>query len=119
MEVGSKGYALARGAITCGDRTWTASPGFVRLPSPRYPHTFKASDAGPLKMLQLTLPAEFERFSADVAAQARTKNLPEPTEPDVPNLLAAAAKYGHRDPALATLIARFKLLALTDIINVT
>ena len=79
--------------ITCGDRTWSATPGsFAFLPRD-IPHSFKASEAGPLKMLQLTLPAQFERFAAEVGEAARTRTLPEPTEPDVPKLLAASARY--------------------------
>ena len=123
MKVATKGYVLAKGeesvapagfappphvhhaedeafyvlegdvTFTCGDRTWNATAGsFAFLPRD-VPHQFQVSDAGPLKMLQLTLPAQFDRFAAEVGESARANTLPAPTEPDVPKLLAASAKY--------------------------
>jgi mannose-6-phosphate isomerase-like protein (cupin superfamily) len=79
--------------VTCGDRTWTAAPGaFVLLPR-GIPHSFAVSDAGPAKLLQITSPAQFERFAAEVGEPAQERTLPSPAQPDVPKLLRLAAKY--------------------------
>lgn len=84
--------------VTCGEHTWTAAPGaFVLLPR-GVPHTFAVSDAGPAKLLQITAPAQFERFAAEVGEPARQPTLPPPTPPDVPRMLELMAKYGY-EPA--------------------
>jgi mannose-6-phosphate isomerase-like protein (cupin superfamily) len=84
--------------VTCGDRTWTAAPGaFVLLPR-GIPHTFAVSDAGPAKLLQITAPAQFERFAAEVGEPARQPTLPPPTPLDLPRMLELMAKYGY-EPA--------------------
>ena len=84
--------------VTCGNRTWSAAPGtFVLLPRD-IPHTFAVSEAAPARLLQITSPAQFERFAAEVGEPARERTLPPPAEPDVPKMLRLAAKY-HVEPA--------------------
>ena len=81
-------------SITCGDATWTAEPGaFAFLPK-GVPHVFSVTGASPAKMLQLTLPAQFERFAAEMGEPARERTLPAPSEPDVPRLIEVMSKYG-------------------------
>jgi quercetin dioxygenase-like cupin family protein len=90
-------FYLLAGQITanCGDRQWTAGPGdFVFLPR-GIPHTFLVSD-GPAHGLQITAPAGFERFAAEVGRPAGGSGLPEPSAPDIPRLMAASERYGHR-----------------------
>lgn len=99
--------------VTCGDRTWTAAPGaFVLLPR-GIPHSFAVSDAGPAKLLQITSPAQFERFAAEVGEPAQERTLPPPAQPDVAKLLRLAGEYnieigGHlrRSEAAARAVAR-------------
>ena len=80
-------------SITCGDQTWTAEPGaFAFLPK-GVPHVFRVTGPSPAKMLQLTLPAQFERFAAEVGEPAKERELPPPSEPDVPRLLELMGKY--------------------------
>ncbi len=84
--------------VTCGDRTWSAAPGtFVLLPRD-IPHTFAVSEAAPARLLQITSPAQFERFAAEVGEPARGRTLPPPAEPDMPKMLRLAAKF-HVEPA--------------------
>lgn len=81
--------------ITCGDRTWTAAPGaFVLLPR-GISHTFAVSDAGPAKLLQITAPAQFERFAAELGEPALQPTLPPETPQNVSRLLEIMAKYGY------------------------
>ncbi|MFI7230393.1 cupin domain-containing protein [Nonomuraea angiospora] len=71
--------------LYCGDETWQAGAGdFVLLPR-HLPHAFANRQDSPLRLLQLTWPAGFERFAADIAA----------CDPD-PGLLAeVAARHGY------------------------
>lgn len=46
--------------------------------------------------LQITAPAGFEDFIAEVGRPAQRPGLPEPTEPDIPRLAAAAQRYGYQ-----------------------
>ncbi len=57
------------------------------------PHSFTVSAAGNARMLQLTSPAQFERFAADMGEPATNMSMPEPAEVDVPKLLSIVPKY--------------------------
>jgi len=71
----------------------TAGPGaFVFLPR-GIAHTFVVS-GGPLRGLQITAPAGFERFVDDIGRPAEHDGFPEPMEPDVARLAQAAAQHG-------------------------
>ena len=81
--------------VSCGEQTWTATPGsFVLLPR-GIPHAFTVAATGQCRMLTINTPAGFERFVAEAGRPAGRLTLPDPRPPDVPALLAAAAKYGH------------------------
>ncbi len=81
--------------VSCGEQTWTATPGsFVLLPR-GIPHAFTVAATGPCRVLTINTPAGFERFVAEAGRPAGRLTLPDPQPPDVPALLAAAAKYGH------------------------
>ena len=91
-----EGFYILEGevSITCGDQTWTALPGsFAMLPR-GIPHSFRVSAAGNARMLQITSPAQFERFAAEMGEPATTRSMPEPAEVDVPKLLSIVPKYG-------------------------
>ncbi|HET7093447.1 MAG TPA: quercetin 2,3-dioxygenase [Thermomicrobiales bacterium] len=86
--------------VTCGERTWDAPAGsFVFLPR-GVPHAFTVAGDRPSRLLQLTTPAQFERFVAEIGEPAAQPTLPPPGEPDVPRLFAAMTKYGY-EPAAA------------------
>jgi quercetin dioxygenase-like cupin family protein len=88
-------FYLLEGGLTvrCGDQTWQAAPGsFVWLPR-GIAHGFTVEGAVPARMLQLTSPAGFERFAAEVGEPARAATLPPPAPPDIEKLLAAAARH--------------------------
>lgn len=79
--------------VTCDGRTWTAGPGAcVFLPRGRL-HAFTVVGSVPVKEIQITTPAQFERFAAEVGEPARLMTLPEPGPVDVKRLLSVAAKY--------------------------
>jgi quercetin dioxygenase-like cupin family protein len=79
----------------CGDQRWEAAPGsFIWLPR-GVAHGFTVDAGAPLKVFQITSPAGFERFVAEVGEPARSPpTLPEPAAPDIEKLNAAAAKVG-------------------------
>ncbi len=80
--------------VTCGDQTWQVTPGmFVFLPR-GVPHGFTVTGSTPIRGIQLTAPAGFEHFIAEVGEPARALTLPPPAAPDIARLLAAAARHG-------------------------
>jgi mannose-6-phosphate isomerase-like protein (cupin superfamily) len=91
-----EGFYVIEGemAVECGERRWTAGPGsFVFLPH-GIPHVFVVT-AGPVRGLQITSPAGFEDFIAELGRPATSPGLPEPSPPDVPRLVEAGSRYGN------------------------
>jgi quercetin dioxygenase-like cupin family protein len=80
--------------VTCGDQRWAAGPGGLVMLPMGIPHRFEVGADGPARLLQITTPAQFERFAADVGEPAAAPGLPPPARPDVERLLAAADRYG-------------------------
>lgn len=79
--------------VACGHQSWQATPGsFIFLPR-GIVHGFTVTGPAPIRGLQLTVPAGFERFMVDVGEPAQALTLPPPAAPNVEKLLAAAAKY--------------------------
>ncbi len=91
-----EGFYILEGEVTvnCGEQSWTATPGMFAFLPRGIPHSFRVSEAGPAKMLQLTSPAQFERFAAEMGEPATSMTLPEPTDIDIPKVLGIAPKYG-------------------------
>ena len=90
-----EGFYLLEGdlTVTCGAEQWRAGPGaFVWLPR-GLPHGFTVEGTTPARMLQVTAPAGFERFAAEVGQPAQTPVLPPPAAPAIERLLASAARH--------------------------
>lgn len=81
-------------SITCGEQTWKAGPGAFALLPREIPHSFSVLGGEPARMLQLSWPAQFERFAAAVGEPAAAMTRPEPREIDVPKLLRIAPEFG-------------------------
>jgi quercetin dioxygenase-like cupin family protein len=81
-------------SVTCGDQAWTAGPGAFALLPRGLPHSWRASDAGSARMLQITSPAQFERFAAEVGEPAQTEEIPPAREVDLDTLMRVAPRYG-------------------------
>lgn len=78
----------------CGGEDLTAGPGdFVLLPV-GLPHTFVVGPDEPLRTLQITTPAGFDEFVAEVGEPARQPSLPGPAPIDPAALGHAAARHG-------------------------
>jgi quercetin dioxygenase-like cupin family protein len=89
-------FYLIDGAIevSCGDQQWLVGPGgFVFLPR-GIPHSFVVS-AGPLRGLQITTPAGFERFIREMGTPPQGSGLPPQAPPDIPRLIEAASRHGQ------------------------
>ena len=79
--------------VTCGDEHWTVGPGaFVCLPR-GIPHGFVVSSATPARVLQISAPAQFERFIAEAGEPATERVLPPPRPPDIAKMEALMQKY--------------------------
>ncbi len=92
-----EGFYVLEGelTVTCGSQVWTVVPGgFVLLPR-GIPHAFSVSPVSPAKLLQITSPAQFERFAAEVGQPAQQRALPPPAPPDVAKLLSVMGKYNY------------------------
>ncbi len=80
--------------VACGSQQWDALPGsFVFLPR-GVPHAYVVTSPQPVIGLQLTKPAGFEAFIAEVGEPAG-HGLPAPAPPDVERLAAAAVRHGN------------------------
>jgi hypothetical protein len=80
--------------VTCGSKQWSAKAGsFIMLPR-RIVHGFSVGGGSDARILQLTLPAGFERFALEIGVPASTVEVPPPGPPDIPKLLQVAAKHG-------------------------
>ena len=66
---------------------------FIFLPH-GIPHTFVVS-AGPVRGLQITSPAGFEKFITEVGRPAQHLGLPEPSQPDIELLVEAGRRHGN------------------------
>jgi hypothetical protein len=62
------------------------------------PHWFQVAADAPLRCLQLTSPARFERYAADVGQPAPERLLPPPGRgaPDPARVAAAGERFGIR-----------------------
>ena len=91
-----EGFYVLEGELTivCGENTWIAGPGSFALLPRGIPHSFSVTGDQQARMLQLSSPAQFERFAAEMGEPATEMVIPEPREIDVPKLLNVAPKYG-------------------------
>ena len=79
--------------VTCGEQSWRATPGtFIMLPR-GIVHSFQTWETSAVKLLQLTSPAQFEHYAAEMGEPATSMTLPEPAAPDIAKVLAIGEKY--------------------------
>lgn len=89
-------YYVLEGDVTfyCEGEAYRAGPGsFLFLPR-GVPHAFRVSEAGPARLLILTLPGGFEDFVAEAGARARKPELPPASPVDLSTLPETAARHG-------------------------
>ncbi|MDG4832034.1 quercetin 2,3-dioxygenase [Solwaraspora sp. WMMD1047] len=88
-------YVLSGDAeFRCDGKAFVAGPGdFVLLPV-GLPHTFLVGPDQPLRTLQITTPAGFDRFAAEAGTPALHRWLPDPAPIDPAALGHAAARHG-------------------------
>ena len=76
-------------AFVCGDKWIKAGPGAYLFGPREIPHGFKIIGATPARLLLLAAPGGFERFIRELAEPVDAA----PTPPDIPKLIAIAAKH--------------------------
>jgi quercetin dioxygenase-like cupin family protein len=89
-------YYVLEGEVTfyCAGEAYRAGPGsFLFLPR-GIPHAFRVSEAGPARLLILTLPGGFEDFVEDAGTPARQPKLPPATPIDLSAFPETAARHG-------------------------
>ncbi len=80
--------------VVCGDRDWAAGPGSLVFLPRAVEHAFVVTGDAPVHALQLTTPAGFEDYLAEVGRPPGTPGLPPPSVPDVGRLAEVSARYG-------------------------
>lgn len=80
--------------VECGSQQWEALPGSLVFLPRGIPHAFVVTSPQSVIGLQLTSPAGFEDFIAEVGTPAG-EGLPAPAPPDVERLAAAAVRHGN------------------------
>ena len=70
-----------------------ATPGQTVVIPREQPHGYRITSDEPARKLVLLSPAGFEEFFHEAGEPAKERELPEPTEPDIPKLEALAPKY--------------------------
>jgi len=75
-----------------GDEKVTASAGDCVMLPRDVPHSFVVTSAS-ARFLELVVPGGFEQFHVDASDPAPAAELPPPSAPDVPRLVAASAAY--------------------------
>lgn len=79
--------------VTCGDQTFTATPGsFVYQPR-GIAHGFQVEGDQPAKVLMITIPTGVEHYFEEMGEPAKELTLPPPEPPNVEKMLALMAKY--------------------------
>ena len=89
-------YYVLEGEVTfyCEGEVYRAVPGsFLFLPR-GIPHAFRVSEAGPARLLILTLPGGFENFVEEAGTRAGKPELPPAAPVDLSALLETAARHG-------------------------
>jgi quercetin dioxygenase-like cupin family protein len=86
-------YVLEGEVAFVFDGKWSkAGPGTYVFGPREIPHGFKVVGNAPVRMLILCAPAGFEHFVLEMSEPATDLTSP-PTPPDMPKLIALAAKY--------------------------
>ena len=91
-------FYILEGAMQaqCGEKSFRATPGSLVWMPKGVPHSYAVEGDEPLRSLAITMPAGFEEFVAEVGEPALTDELPQPAEPDIPLLVAAAERHGQQ-----------------------
>lgn len=80
--------------VVCGAEDWQADPGSLVFLPRRIEHAFVVTGQQPVRALQITTPAQFEDYIAELGRRPSGPGLPEPQAPDVARLAEVSARYG-------------------------
>lgn len=90
-------FYILEGSITAqvGETRVTLGHGDFAFGPRGVPHGYRVSDAGPARLLMMTNDRDFAAFVHEVSVPAKDDCLPEPSEPDLEAVIAAAERSGQ------------------------
>ena len=80
--------------VVCGSKTWEASTGSLVFLPRGIEHAFIVLGDAPIRGLQITNPAGFEDFVAEMGRRPETQGLPTQQMPDIARLNEAGLRRG-------------------------
>jgi quercetin dioxygenase-like cupin family protein len=80
--------------VVCGSTTWEASAGSLVFLPRGIEHAFVVLGEAPIRGLQITNPAGFEDFVAELGRRPQTPGLPTPQPPDIARINEAGLRRG-------------------------
>jgi len=94
-EIEDEAFYVVDGELRVGldGRSWNIRPGGFALLPKGIPHSIEVVGNGPARVLQITAPAQFEHFVAEVGQPADGPGLPGPGPVDVERLIASATRH--------------------------
>jgi quercetin dioxygenase-like cupin family protein len=81
--------------VVCGAKEWEAVPGSTVFLPRGIEHAFMVTSETPIRGLQITTPAGFEDFVAELGRPAEGPGLPPPTVPDIAHLDQVGRRTGR------------------------
>lgn len=79
--------------VTCGDQTFTVTPGCYVFQPRGIPHGFQVEGDQPARVLQISTPIGHEHFYEEMGEPAKERALPPPGPVNVEKMLGLMSKY--------------------------
>ena len=89
-------FYILEGEVTAqvGDTRVVLRPGDYAFGPRGVPHGYRVTGSGPARLLMMTGDRDFAEFVKEMSKPAADNKLPEPSEPDLEQVVKLAARYG-------------------------